>query len=85
MLARLANVSTPWVVENVPEALPTWDYLLCGTSFGLRVKRHRGFRRGNWDGYSLLSPCQCYPETRTSCRSCTRTSVPTPTPWAAPG
>jgi DNA (cytosine-5)-methyltransferase 1 len=62
MLARLANVTTPWVVENVPEALPTWDYILCGSQFGLTlngrtIKRHRGFRRGNWYGYSLLPPC----------------------------
>src|SRR5215472_16788983 len=28
-LALLAHVSVPWVVENVPEALPIWDYLLC--------------------------------------------------------
>ena len=48
----------PWVVENVPEALPTWDYVLCGSQFGLKVKRHRGFRRGNWTtDLDLLPPC----------------------------
>jgi hypothetical protein len=61
-LELMAGIKTPWVVENVPEALPTWDYLLCGSNFGLTVngrtiKRHRGFRRGNWQGYSLLPPC----------------------------
>jgi len=59
-LARLSAQPLPWVVENVPEALPTWDYVLCGTSFGLPIRRHRGFRRGNWTGYELLPPCRCY-------------------------
>lgn len=54
----------PWVVENVPEA--AWDgtmradYTLCGTQFGLDVKRHRVFQRGNWSSFALLSPCSCY-------------------------
>jgi DNA (cytosine-5)-methyltransferase 1 len=61
-LTRLERITIPWVVENVPEALPTWDYILCGSQFGLTfngrtIKRHRGFRRGNWAGYSLLPPC----------------------------
>ena len=61
-LALLADVQTPWVVENVPEALPTWDYVLCGSQFGLTlngrtIKRHRGFRRGNWTAFDLLPPC----------------------------
>ncbi len=60
MLARLAGTGVPWVVENVPEALPTWDLILCGTNFGLPVRRHRGFRFGNWAGYDLIPPCQCY-------------------------
>jgi SAM-dependent methyltransferase len=61
-LELLARIKTPWIVENVPEALPTWDYVLCGSQFGLAlggktIKRHRGFRRGNWTGFSLLPPC----------------------------
>jgi hypothetical protein len=48
------------VVENVPEAPVRPDYLLCGTQFGLRVRRHRAFQRGNWTAYDLLPPCQCY-------------------------
>jgi DNA (cytosine-5)-methyltransferase 1 len=56
-LARLSAQPLPWIIENVPEALPAWDYVLCGSQFGLRIKRHRGFRRGNWSGYSLLPPC----------------------------
>jgi hypothetical protein len=63
-LALLDQVGLPYVVENVPEA--AWDgtmradYLLCGTQFGLNVKRHRVFQRGFWDGYELLPPCTCY-------------------------
>jgi SAM-dependent methyltransferase len=57
-LARLENITVPWVVENVPEALPTWDYVLCGSQFGLSVRRHRGFRRGNWAAFELMPPCQ---------------------------
>lgn len=34
---------TPWVVENVPEAIPNPDLVLCGTMFNLAVKRHRHF------------------------------------------
>ena len=56
-LRLLADIETPWVVENVPEALPTWDYVLCGSQFGLKVKRHRGFRRGNWSAFEMQSPC----------------------------
>lgn len=61
-LKLLAGVSMPWVVENVPEA--AWDgtmradHLLCGSQFGLRIKRHRVFQCGNWDAYRLRSPCQ---------------------------
>ncbi|WP_211328572.1 DNA cytosine methyltransferase [Thermomonospora umbrina] len=61
-LRALEHLSVPWVVENVPEAADqlTPDYLLCGTQFGLRVRRHRIFQVGNWSSYSLLPPCRCY-------------------------
>lgn len=59
-LARLAGVNVPWVVENVPEAGLRADYRLCGTQFGLRVRRHRDFQRGNWAAFDLIQPCQCY-------------------------
>jgi DNA (cytosine-5)-methyltransferase 1 len=59
-IARLAAQAKPWVVENVPEAPIRPDYLLCGTHFGLPVRRHRAFQRGNWDAYELLPGCQCY-------------------------
>lgn len=61
-LALLSEVDIPWVVENVPEASPPLrpDYRLCGTQFGLNVRRHRVFQRGNWTAFALLPPCQCY-------------------------
>ena len=59
-LGLLAQLSVPWVVENVPEAGLRADYRLCGTQFGLAVRRHRDFQRGNWAAYELLPPCQCY-------------------------
>jgi DNA (cytosine-5)-methyltransferase 1 len=33
----------PWVIENVPQAPLVGPTVLCGTMFGLRVYRHRGF------------------------------------------
>jgi DNA (cytosine-5)-methyltransferase 1 len=51
----------PWVIENVPEA--SWDgtlrpdYILCGSQFGLKVRRHRVFETSWHGGGELLSPC----------------------------
>jgi len=59
-LETLSGMSVPWIVENVPEAGLRADYRLCGTQFGLRVRRHRDFQRGNWSAYDLLPSCQCY-------------------------
>ena len=63
-LELLRQVELPWIVENVPEAVSAHvlraDYLLCGTQFGLKVKRHRAFQVGNWSSYELLPPCHCY-------------------------
>jgi hypothetical protein len=59
-LEILSGMSVPWVVENVPEAGLRADYRLCGTQFGLKVRRHRDFQRGNWSAYDLLPSCQCY-------------------------
>ncbi|HZM84348.1 MAG TPA: hypothetical protein VFC19_52175 [Candidatus Limnocylindrales bacterium] len=61
-LRLLEQLSVPWVVENVPEA--AWDgtmradLLLCGSQFGLTVKRHRVFQLGNWQAYELMQPCR---------------------------
>jgi hypothetical protein len=59
-LELLAGTDIPWVVENVPEAGLRADYRLCGTQFGLPVRRHRDFQRGNWSAYELMPGCQCY-------------------------
>ncbi|WP_247673089.1 DNA cytosine methyltransferase [Micromonospora sp. C51] len=62
-LRALDQLPLPYVVENVPEAATDGsmrpDLLLCGTQFGLRVRRHRVFQAGNWSGFELLPPCQC--------------------------
>lgn len=61
VLAALPAVGQPWIVENAPEACPPLraDYLLCGTNFGLNVRRHRAFQLGNWSDFDLLPACQC--------------------------
>lgn len=51
----------PWIIENVPEA--AWagalrpDYILCGSQFGLKVRRHRVFETSWGGGGELLPPC----------------------------
>jgi DNA (cytosine-5)-methyltransferase 1 len=47
----------PWVIENVPEAPVRPDFLLCGSQFGLKVRRHRAFET-SLRLYSLIPPCQ---------------------------
>lgn len=43
-LARFGELGVPWIVENVPGApMPAGSLVLCGSSFGLRVRRHRLF------------------------------------------
>lgn len=43
-LQRLSSRSVPWVVENVIGApMPAGSIMLCGSSFGLDVRRHRLF------------------------------------------
>ena len=46
----------PWVIENVPGAPMRPDYQLCGSQFGLPIRRHRWFET-SWHGFSLMSPC----------------------------
>ncbi|MCZ7417685.1 DNA cytosine methyltransferase [Streptomyces sp. WMMC897] len=55
--ARLQASGLPWVIENVPQAPLRPDYLLCGTQFGLRVRRHRAFETSWRGGGELLPPC----------------------------
>lgn len=40
--ARLRSLGVPYVIENVPGA-PLHGVTLCGSSFGLKVRRHRVF------------------------------------------
>lgn len=45
-VARLAGHGRPWIVENVEHAafpLDVWRVMLCGSAFGLRLRRHRWF------------------------------------------
>lgn len=58
-LEILADLDVPWVVENVPEAPLRPDVMLCGSQFGLSVKRHRIFQNGNWSvpESDLLARC----------------------------
>jgi DNA (cytosine-5)-methyltransferase 1 len=51
----LAEAAVPWVLENVPEAPLRRDYLLCGSMFGLEVRRHRAFET-SWGGPEGLQP-----------------------------
>lgn len=44
VLAELASVDTPWVVENVPGAPAMRNAVVeCGSAYGLGVRRHRLF------------------------------------------
>ncbi|MGW6248385.1 methyltransferase domain-containing protein [Streptomyces roseolus] len=58
---RLAASGIPWVIENVPETAKAGilrpDYLLCGSQFGLNVRRHRVFETSWGGGGDLLPPC----------------------------
>jgi len=45
-ITRLRQTPLPWVVENVEGPtvrMDGWWFTLCGSSFGLRVRRHRRF------------------------------------------
>ncbi|SES06681.1 DNA cytosine methyltransferase [Lentzea albida] len=52
----LTRSYAPWVIENVPEAPLRPDFLLCGSMFDLRVRRHRAFETSGW-GLQLTAPC----------------------------
>lgn len=40
---RLARTGAIWIIENVPGAPMRADVVLCGSMFGLEVRRHRWF------------------------------------------
>ncbi len=48
----------PWIIENVEGAPLRQPVMLCGTMFGLRVRRHRIFEL-SWTFGALLPDCQC--------------------------
>jgi C-5 cytosine-specific DNA methylase len=54
--ALLTAQHRPWIIENVVGAPIRPDYVLCGSQFGLRVRRHRWFET-SWAGFSLVPPC----------------------------
>jgi DNA (cytosine-5)-methyltransferase 1 len=54
-LERFASLVVPWVVENVDNAdapVDAYKVRLCGSSFGLMVRRHRWF----WSNVMMLVP-----------------------------
>ncbi|HEY8839207.1 MAG TPA: DNA cytosine methyltransferase [Candidatus Dormibacteraeota bacterium] len=55
--ALLEFTGLPWVIENVLTPEVRGDIVLCGTMFGLRVRRHRLFET-NWSGVVMTPPCQ---------------------------
>lgn len=55
--AALEQTGRPWVMENVLGAPLRRDVLLCGSMFGLAVRRHRAFELGGFSFARLLPPC----------------------------
>ena len=47
----------PWVIENVPGAPMRVDVQLCGSMFGLNVRRHRWFEFSELPQFQLMPPC----------------------------
>jgi len=56
VLERLRASERPWIVENVPQAPIGASVVLCGSMFGLRVRRHRSFAT-SWSMLHLTPPC----------------------------
>lgn len=56
VLALLRKADIPWVVENVPGGPLAPDFVLCGTMFGLPIRRHRWFMR-SWAEFNQLPQC----------------------------
>jgi DNA (cytosine-5)-methyltransferase 1 len=53
----LKQTGLPWVLENVLTDEVRSDFTLCGTAFGLRVRRHRHFET-NWSSFQMNYGCQ---------------------------
>ena len=56
---RLLESGLPYVIENVIGAPLLNAFMLCGSSFGLDVRRHRLFEPGRWHPV-LVPPCAHY-------------------------
>jgi hypothetical protein len=54
---HLRSSDAPFVIENVRTRALRPCIVLCGSMFGLPVRRHRGFET-SWDAYQLVSACQ---------------------------
>lgn len=53
----LDAISIPYVIENVVTNELRSDFMLCGSMFGLPIRRHRYFET-NWSGLHMAQPCQ---------------------------
>ena len=53
---RLQASEAAWIIENVPGAPIRADYLLCGSMFGLALRRHRKFET-SWGTDGLVLSC----------------------------
>jgi DNA (cytosine-5)-methyltransferase 1 len=58
VVEALRLTGAPFVVENVPKAPASSSVTLCGTMFGLPVRRHRIFEYGGWEG-PWMAPASC--------------------------
>jgi hypothetical protein len=56
----LEQTGLPWVIENVRTKALRADFMLCGSQFGLPVRRHRYFET-NWSGLVMNHPCRHLP------------------------
>lgn len=54
--ALLERSGRPWVIENVPGSPMRVDLMLCGSQFGLGVRRHRWFEFSD-PPFALMAPC----------------------------
>lgn len=52
---RLHSSNSSWILENVPGAPLRPDAILCGSMFGLKVRRHRWFELSS--GMVMTPPC----------------------------
>ena len=83
-MERLAVVSVPWVVENVPEAPLRADYILCGSQFGLKACAGDRVFQVSWGGFRFAHRAPCSHRELTAVHSAQRRArtAPTPTQWA---